>query len=228
MPGKKQTDTSHWKDRLDSLADLPGEQLLDKNAAWEKLSGRLDANRRPVKRYWMAAAMLLLVAISWLLIERQKNELVKTRVQPSPDTSIAQSDLPHPVTENENVIVLAPGKPLKVAVPIKQHRPPLYKNLRPAERLHIVTGLAQTDEKTYPQVTIIAPSAEIAPGNLVVPKKKLRVVHINELETAQPEPALATAPGKNNSWLKIKNNASTSSSAAGRQEDIRIKIPLTN
>ena len=221
MPDKKQTETGNWKDRLDSPEQLTAESTIDKNAAWERLSVRLHKKQPSLTRYWIAAAILILIAISWLLIERKDDSIVKTGIHPYHDSAIANSMLPDPVTKKRAIAIL-PVSPQVTRV--KKHK-----------RVHkdsssFLIDSAQAIEKTATPA-MVAPLSETAGITTVVSKKKLRVVHINELETMpapQSQPAFAAMAEKMNSWFKFKNSSSPNSSTVGRQENISIKIPLTN
>jgi len=84
-----------------------------------------------------------------------------------------------------------------------------------------------------PPVSIAAPVTGDSAKLVLVftPKKKLRVLHINELGTVSPydpEQAALAAQEKNNIKIRFKNNASSNPSAPVRQEDTGIRIPLTN
>ena len=60
MSNENPNNTSPWRNKLDELEHLPG-SAFNRDAAWDKLYGRLGGNRKnkKISWYWIAAACLL-------------------------------------------------------------------------------------------------------------------------------------------------------------------------
>jgi predicted nucleic acid-binding protein len=68
MSNENPNNTPPWRNKLDELEHLPGSVFI-KDAAWDKLYGRLRGNSKSKKIfwYWIAAACLLLGLLITLL-----------------------------------------------------------------------------------------------------------------------------------------------------------------
>jgi hypothetical protein len=74
MSNERTSERTDWKARLESPGALPAQGLPDREAAWEKLYGRLREHppRRRIAWYWIAAACFpLLLGLLFLLMGRQ-------------------------------------------------------------------------------------------------------------------------------------------------------------
>ena len=60
MSNEDPNNTSPWRNKLDELEHLPG-SAFNRDAAWDKLYGRFQGNKKSKKIfwYWIAAACLL-------------------------------------------------------------------------------------------------------------------------------------------------------------------------
>jgi len=157
-----------WKDKLDRLDNLPGEPWADKNAAWDKLYHRLhEKPKRKAGAWWLAAAVFLLLVLMASLLLTHKVEKTWVKNNPLP----VHTDIPAPVPAPVQGKKAYPVAPAVMA----KNKKPLPLNVRPID------------------TPIVAPVATVAPpvktdtqllaNAMVLPSpKKLRVVHINELE----------------------------------------------
>ena len=195
MLNKKPDDPFYWKNRLEGLDRLPGTDAADKNALWERLNGRLKEKPRRNKTIWhaVAAGIMPLVIITLLMMNKAKNVLVEEtagkKVQQTEATPVK------PAPQNETISISLPGfieKKQPIGIPGK-------KNEMEVSDDSLMAGKAV--------VTIVSLPGEVNPGPVIVGnipgdsvftttitetvKKKLPVVHINELETF---PAQFTAP----------------------------------
>ena len=66
------------RSRLEEVKSLPDKLLSDKNAAWEKLHGRMHAKPHRIKPfwYWAAACLLVSLTISFLTANKKQQALV--------------------------------------------------------------------------------------------------------------------------------------------------------
>jgi len=77
MLSEKHNDPFGWKNKLEGLTGLPGEDAADNNTAWQKLQDRLQQKPRRRKAIWYwAAACLLLACIIPLMIANKKQDIV--------------------------------------------------------------------------------------------------------------------------------------------------------
>src|SRR5690606_39238739 len=102
-----------WRDRLEGLKSLPGEAVMDKAAAWEKLGSRLQGKkrRRYAAWYWSAAAVALLAVLLVPAIRMHQQKDVAVALQPA--------------------ITAVPPAPAKVIRPalVQQDRAPQNRNI---------------------------------------------------------------------------------------------------
>lgn len=188
-----------WKNKLEDVDSLPGDVLQDKNAAWEKLYGRL--HKQPRNRmfawYWIAAACLLAALIVPVFISNKK--LVETAAGKK--------------------LLYAPAKTETQMSTVKKNTAPVVdiisnqKNVtgQPGTIVHQKISSGKIPVKKIPveamllqeKLTATVPSIQIQPlqipltNKLVAAtnteKKKMKVVHVNELGTPLPELRSRTA-----------------------------------
>ena len=199
---------SDWKDKLEAMDNMPG---LDKSTAWEKLYPRLEVKpRRRPGFYWMAAAASLVpVIIMTMLLNKQQgitepeNVVIKTN-SVTPVVVPARNTIP--VAENKiQVTNVAAAKTANVLPKIMgRTNPTISRNSAIANKI--------TPE---PQELVITNPSPMLPGNdvpVVMPKKKLRVVHINELGNPVPEESImAQREPRGKIYFQLNNNTSPNS-----------------
>ena len=185
MSNENPNNTPHWRNKLDELENLPGSAFNGK-AAWDKLHGRLGGNKKSKKIYWywVAAACLLFGLMITLL------NYYKGASKPGNSGTIVKEqpkEIKKPVLKieeaNKNEIV-------NNAEPIKDNI--VYTRNRSIQRnRHIIPTKVVAEVRSndvvvnYPEQEPIAKPLEIVKNNstttIIPPKKKLNVVHINEL-----------------------------------------------
>ncbi len=175
----------NWKSRLGDVSGLRGEILTDKNATWEKLHSRLSKKPRPSKGvwYWAAAACLLL---AFILPMMMREKMQGTVVKNSPEKIQVKSSK-SPVTspkDNTAEITSVSSTPsietIKLPEQVINKRSSVKTKIREKNvELKSKKYKVNIDEPTILSSAIIDTITTIA----VVPvTKKLRVVHINELD----------------------------------------------
>ena len=223
MPDEKADKPVYWKSGLDQLDFLPGEPPVDKEAGWQKLHDRLQHSRRKKKAggYWVAAACLLGVMIlTRLLLMQPGDSLVKK----DPPSTRKTSPTPRPVIDNpETVAFLPPSSNKRSSLPD-------IKN-----KLHPVAKAATTSGLMVPPDTIMeipSPTAIVQPVDTVqlitaAPKKKLRVVHINEVDRPAEDTQLASNVPVSSAKLSREDDAAGFSLSRNASDNI-VKIKLSS
>ena len=190
----------NWRQKLQELNSLPGEAPLNKEAAWEKLHHRLHRKPRRSKTvwYWAAAAVLLLMGLPFLLRKTPPQQLPAGNIVQQKKMYRSVNPAPSLIKEQPGIIISAP--PLKKIVPqkiVKEKKQSFRTSPDPVAPVY--TAAIET----------LLPATNIAPDNTTATvaavsaeKKKLPVVHINELET--PSTQLVILPVSVHSRFSIR------------------------
>jgi hypothetical protein len=193
MLHEKPDEIYHWKNELAGLEQLPGEEGVDKNRLWEKLHDRLREKpaRKKAGWYWMAAACLLLaVALPVVLHHKHPDGMAKNK--PRHIREVRSTNLPAITSAIVPPISQAPAHKGQANKPLKKALPHVSG--------HTIAPVAEAE----PPILPVPPPAHTESSNLaaftdtprlvatVPAKKKLRVVHINELDTSLEEVYPAT------------------------------------
>ena len=243
MSNEKQNNS--WKGKLDELEQHP-DASFSKAAAWEQLYERLEEKPRRNKGVWYvaAAACLLLVAIaSWKVLHTKTNDQLvveKTSAPVTPVTATTNTPGTDTTVSQQSFIV----KPIDPAS-IKTEPVVIGKT---AKERNTPTYLSSTHKKSYPILPVAVPVASqttttvtaipaLPPASLLTvvtapPKKKLKVVHINELDDSM-EDEIKMAKSANWHYFQVKLNsrdpfAEPVPETPQRTNDIKIKLPPQN
>jgi hypothetical protein len=178
----------NWKDKLDDTDSLSSATLTDKNAAWEKLHSRLHRQPRRSRAiwYWAAAACILIAIIAPLLTtDKKQAELVTNNTLP---VTTNKASVPQQLPVQENVSTVVPAVDNSNTVTIQKDQPVNHKK--------VITGNAPVQPAIDPVLFIeqknmlATQTITVSPVQIpvtetttvaVTVKKKLKVVHINEL-----------------------------------------------
>ena len=182
-----------WRNKLEEVDSLSGLTFTDKNAAWEKLHSRLHQQPRRIKAvwYWAAAACLLTAVIVPLITANKKQS---------------------PIINNNPVSTIQKDKTLQESLPIKENLSTVFSsdkeiavtriNQRGANKKIILTNtvvksvnsyatsIQQENKPLTESISILPlqmPTNKITIAVAVAEKKKLKVVHVNELGDAALE-----------------------------------------
>ncbi len=231
MSIKKPNSPSGWKNKLDELDCLPGEMMPDNNSAWQKLNSRLQDKKRSRKAlwYWAAAALLPVCMLSFWLISNKKHN--------TEDTATV-----HKQTKgNDTAGLLFTDIDTVTAIRIikDEMKPVVHTRAKIEDAIpgtaavkEPVTGIDTSDIVIVQQPIIpVQPVDTTAITAAIVPaKKKLKVVHINELN--EPGlPARVAFPGEDYSVLQfrlINQQVYTTSSPSGSIINFRIPSSKKN
>ncbi|MEP6725763.1 MAG: hypothetical protein ABJC98_08110 [Bacteroidota bacterium] len=233
MSNEKQTDTAGWKSKLEQLDSLQEDSIRDKNISWEKLHDRLHEKprRNKIVWYWAAACLVLLAGFPWLLKKSSIGPVVKNIVQ--------QKQNPTPVTPvkttNEAQLPLISSKPF----PEKEVIPRTAKSTRYTNKKNKINDpdaimtIAIKPATANEQVIVHVPDTVVAFTAMISTKKKLPVIHINELGKQEQENARFASrnqwPSFQIKFLNQDNYSGTSLPAGNTAQDmLKIKIPFKN
>ncbi|MFT3934647.1 MAG: hypothetical protein QM726_13570 [Chitinophagaceae bacterium] len=236
MQEEKQNKIISWQEKLHSLNELPGEGKPDTNAAWEKLQQRLQPkSRRKGGWFWLAAACILLtLMIPWAITKTNRS------VDGTNADNKIQPVLPAISPERTPGIIVSDDLKDKTKLPDKNIKTAQAKNnhtinISPAQKNPIATANDNNvlnDELVTAENTSVKPDSFIATTQKINTKQKLRVVHINELETT---PALnpgemVTSPSNHSNKFKINflHDAQFGTNNSNAADDAAIKIFINN
>ncbi len=172
----------NWKNKLEDTDCLPGETLQDKTATWEKLHARLGEKprRKRIVWYWAAACLLLAMLIPLMLVyKNQSNPVINNLVKNEITKPQLKETLP---VKKDAVAVVQTTSPEKKST-IK-NEPENRSNNTIADTANIVTVTTDNNQNTTNEIISSGPaedSSVVMPVAITQPKKKLKVVHINEL-----------------------------------------------
>jgi hypothetical protein len=199
---------NNWINSLENTDHFPGETLLNKNEAWEKLYKRLHnkPQQKIARWYWMAAACLLIIAAIFLLMNKQEQQ-PGIAANPShinkPATGIAKKT----ILANENngkLVTISKGDKKTVAPALPKNNSTLVK----IETVH--NRILDSVNNALLTKTIITPTihfdSAIATITKTPPKKKLRVVHVNEIDQPAEESTANQFTQKHGFEFRIINN----------------------
>jgi hypothetical protein len=206
MSEQKQNDPGHWRNKLEEAWSLQGQLPLDKNAAWEKLQFRLE--KKPVRNfmvlYWVAAIVFILLAIPFLMKKNKSVPVISKNTTKSQQTTQALNNKSTNDKVNESILN-PPGFEKKKSVVIlkNQHNQQKISKVAPLEKLAIIYTVlpGQTPEVlVIPAIRSIDTTSAITIA--ITTKKKLKTVHINELDP--PDDQLASIIRHKGSYSDIR------------------------
>jgi hypothetical protein len=196
----------HWKNKLEELESLPGE-IFNKEAAWGKLHTRLQpkAKNKKINWYWIAAACLFFALfISFFLSNRKENVLVKNHVSQKK----INSSSPSLINKDTSVIITSSLNENKIAAhsinKIEKINTAISHKTIPAEIVQDKKEENISQEIKNNAVMPVDTATSIVTS--LPEKKKLKVVHINELGIPVSEPPVMARNSENHSFqLKLLN-----------------------
>ena len=186
MSNENYNNTRDWRSRLEDVESLPGE-TFNKDAAWEKLHERMQgksSKRKPIWFWAVAACLLLALIIPWLFLANKKeNILVKhNSIQKQIPFS---SRLLTPVNKDTAVVISSPSNEKKTLVLSVEKKSPEIKSVFNHHILFIpIQDKKEKEEFITQKIANNAIAAVNTTINIIATlpeKKKLNVVHINEL-----------------------------------------------
>lgn len=225
--------SDNWRGKLEDLDSLTVETGFNKNASWEKLYARLGGkkSRKKATWYWVAAACVLFVLIIPLIfssnkIRRSGKEIIS---QGQPDVRTIIHKMPgkkdsikivNSVLSSENTIAYKSHKTGNRSIFPKQ-----IKKVRLYDTVSVEDMVGGTVDNLIKTIDSAAHFEVIIPV-----KKKLPVVHINELGDPVniPEEIARNPDNRSFLFLKLASQEVYSNSSAPATKDfatINLKTP---
>ena len=208
MTNEKPNNNSDWINKLDEL-EHTRDEAFNKEASWNKLHQRLHAksNNRKAFWYWLAAACLFFALLISLLVSHKKESvLVKNKLQSKKNDSALVQTKPVIKKNTSTVVSSLPGKNKlsgqaihKINITTASDHPKIPVNGIARNRKEEITrGLSNS---------IVTPVDSVISLVANVPeKKKLKVVHINELgDPVSENPTIARYNEQHSFQFKFMN-----------------------
>ncbi|MEO5891575.1 MAG: hypothetical protein ABIQ31_15090 [Ferruginibacter sp.] len=169
-----------WKNKLENFDQLSEVILPGKNELWEKLHIRLEQKPRRSRIMWyLAAACLLAVIILSLTLTDKRNEDLASKGTKRAVT--AEKLLPTAPALKQIIPGNITSASSKKTTPVYHLQPSTYPAAlnepvkdQPVLKIEAMPAPQKIFETTLPDSAVIA-------TQVIVAKKKLKVVHINEL-----------------------------------------------
>ena len=193
MSDEKQNNS--WQHKLEELDQLPGTEWR-KDAAWDKLYTRLQEKPRRKKTIWYmtaAACLLIAVVIAWMVMNPPKNELAikpaLKRNQPGVTKTLPQQPVRSTI-QSPPVISLQDRLQVK-PVSAKEYTDQRQRKINTGVYLTRISTMVKSslpvnDDVQHDTTTIVRlPVTLPVPQAVIIAaapaKKKLKMVHLNEL-----------------------------------------------
>lgn len=186
MLNEKPLDDFDWKSILEELDSLPGESTWVKHETWEKLHKRLHGNNSPRNAvwYWMVASCLLLILILPLRNNTKAPLVVKIKSNPNKGSVPVARSLSLPMKKNDPAISgIIEKRQTEKKVSGKllnndHHFTASNNNKKPEVYITVSPAVKEPEQIVK---TVVPIDTIVTMASPIFVKKKLRVVHINEL-----------------------------------------------
>lgn len=207
MSQERPNKASGWISNLDALNMIPGETVFHSGAAWKKLENRMAAKKRVITPfwYWIAAASLILTLLIPFIPAKKTNTTV-----------VLQEKKQSPVKTETSLKKINSMNVVKL---------PAINN-RKINKIKTTFPAAITIKEIIPEIipadTIAAPLVV----NIVKARKKLQVVHINEITEPGNQEELTQHTRSNIHFNERNGDDFTKAYATNSSENIiKIKLP---
>jgi hypothetical protein len=171
-----------WRDKLEDLDSVPG-KAFNKEVAWDKLYSRLRGKQshKKIGWYWIAAACSVIVLMI-ALVTRYTNKRGVSKVETTMKQTMKTNN-PAPTVDrsnsDKNTIVAIRPKDESIT---PSHKSEAKLHARVVEVGHAVMPINSANIKSENAAIIPLPiTNNLTAAQAPPPKKKLNVVHINEL-----------------------------------------------
>lgn len=227
MLSKKLNDSSYWKNKLETLNFLPGETVHENDTLWEQLHGRLQQKPAASKArwYWMAAGLLPFIIIALTMVSNTESVLLKQETVKDKNAKAPPSYL-QPASKE--------AVTFSVSASVEKKQPVAIINSKVKSKTFVDTISASDAVFTFlpEKVTTDITTNNLQPADTVVTaattavaKKKLQVIHLNELETY---PAQFAEPVNYAQNIKPGKKKIANFSLASQENTFGFKIKLSS
>ena len=230
----------YWKNKLEDLDHLPKEPAADKADLWKRLHARLGQKAYKTKSgwYWTAAACVLLaIGISWFLVEGKTSKPVSEKRLPLPQQSsnkeIVVSIEPSKIDRQHINVIAKESEKARLA------KAPLIVNSKKTELPKVLVVAKQNDVSNRPDITdslqvsgrsTFRPDDTVSSNSIAATptRRKLRVIHINDLEKqSELEIKYAGTGSGSAQGKKLPNEGISAFSLSKNTSDDIVKIKLS-
>ncbi|MEO8861648.1 MAG: hypothetical protein ABI358_09505 [Ginsengibacter sp.] len=183
MTNEKPDNNSGWISQLDEL-ECSQDEAFNKETSWNKLHERLHSrpNKRKAIWYWLAAACLFFTLfLSLFMLHKKENVLVKNILQSKKsDSALVQHT---PINKLDTTLIIS-------SLPVKNYLTghSIHKIKETTATNHPKITVKEISRNRNEEITREVSNSIVTPVDTVVSlvanvpgKKKLKVVHINEL-----------------------------------------------
>ncbi len=222
MLNENQNNTNNWRSKLDELESLQGETIFDKNVSWEKLYDKLKGKKSIKKAvwYWIAAASVLIVLmISFLNSNNEHHQIIKKEtVQKQAENQNTFS----PINKQPSIKSIDPGlfEKNKTIVFDNNKSKIIHSPIATKAKNYIHVPNTVSSNDTIAQSSNIVSQPEnniLAKASTFPAKKKLKVVHINELgDPVEESPDVARNADIHSFQFKFGNGGAYNSSLTSK------------
>ncbi len=191
MSNENRNSIDNWKSNLDELSSLPGEEIFNKSVSWGNLHQRLGGKKSNKKSiwYWMAAACFLLaLMLPFINLNKGRHQVIQSEVAGKRPGNIKASP---PVIKEDVAKIINPSSAKKSETVTIVNENKIRKSVISGEvnkSIHVtdtVRGMAE-ELQNLNTISPVENSSNIA--SIRPEKKKLRVIHINELGDSFDQP----------------------------------------
>ena len=232
MSQEKASELFQWKNSLDDLKNLPGEPEMNKLEAWQNLHARLDKKRcsNRIAWYWIAAASFIVgISIFWLFADSGKPEAVVTHTKASDSfpTRMKKDSVPEQQPVQSPVVAFQ-----KQRLEKRESGKQTYRSTR-SENPVTPVFVSNFSRDTVHEITVAPPnSVDTLVQTVAAPiKKKLSVVHINELEATSDQLtqyARGLAPASRGTRSKTDRLSTVLLTRNSSDDIVKIKLSPSN
>jgi hypothetical protein len=193
-----------WKQQLSNFSELPAGASFDQPAAWDKLYNRLKTpgKKKFAAWYWLAAAVVSAILLS-VVFMNQKNTVPPVALVQEKKPVVQQDDRLEAVrvtAENKIRFTQTVSKRMAVKtvgvkkIPSAKLPGEIVLPLRAVEAVPQIVGSPPPED--------VAASVAVAPAPIV--KKKLAIVHLNEIEPEAPQIITSKINSRKNRRMSAK------------------------
>lgn len=179
---------SNWKDKLEDTAGFGSNELLDTNAAWDKLYNRMQQPRRKKTIWYWAAAASILTGIVFTILFSQQQQQTKPVNIVTTNPQKQTKELINTIEGDDKAAVVETGNKKKTINEKHSSKTVLQKSTVITEQKEKQLTAGKDDKIITASIPLLPVVTKLLNDTVssttivsVQPKAKLKVVHVNEL-----------------------------------------------